>query len=137
MPKNQAGIDHLFSWEGDVGHSVMRRVDEFEATVRVNAPIQADSPGPHMVEQIGHAKVEGAGHLTILVGVNPGSDVRGYAWIVQKGSRPHEIRPNPPTKRLKFKTGGRIVYATRVFHPGTEANPFLMRWIGIMLGNGI
>lgn len=50
-----------------------------------------------------------------------------YAIFVHEGTRPHEIRPNPPRKALRFASGGggRIVFARRVHHPGTKAQPFL------------
>jgi len=54
-----------------------------------------------------------------------GSDVV-YAPYVNDGTRPHIIRPR--TKQvLRFKVGGRIVYARVVHHPGTKAQPFLDR----------
>lgn len=54
-----------------------------------------------------------------------GSDVE-YAPMVNDGTRPHIIRPRTK-KALKFKMGGRTVYAAVVRHPGTRARPFLDR----------
>ncbi|MER5705988.1 HK97 gp10 family phage protein [Streptomyces sp. NPDC002122] len=54
-----------------------------------------------------------------------GSDVE-YAPMVNDGTRPHVIRPRTK-KALKFKMGGKTVYAKVVHHPGTRANPFLDR----------
>lgn len=54
-----------------------------------------------------------------------GSDL-DYAPMVHDGTRPHIIRPR--TKQaLKFRVGGRTVFATIVHHPGTRARPFLDR----------
>lgn len=54
-----------------------------------------------------------------------GSDVE-YADMVHGGTRPHIIRPK--TKQvLRFKVGGRTVFARVVHHPGTKARPFLDR----------
>lgn len=54
-----------------------------------------------------------------------GSDLE-YAAFVNDGTRPHIIRPR--TKQvLKFRVGGRTVYAKLVHHPGTRPNPFLDR----------
>lgn len=54
-----------------------------------------------------------------------GSDVE-YADMVHGGTRPHIIRPK--TKQvLRFKVGGRYVYARLVHHPGTKGQPFLDR----------
>lgn len=57
--------------------------------------------------------------------VTVGSDVE-YAAAVNDGTRPHIIRPKN-AKALRFRVGGRIVYARVVHHPGTRARPFLDR----------
>lgn len=49
-----------------------------------------------------------------------------YAEAVHDGTRPHIIRPRR-AKALRFRMGGRIVYAKFVRHPGTRARPFLDR----------
>jgi len=54
-----------------------------------------------------------------------GSDVE-YAPMVNDGTKPHIIRPKR-AKALKFKMGGKTVYAKVVHHPGTRARPFLDR----------
>ena len=54
-----------------------------------------------------------------------GSDV-DYAPMVNDGTKPHIIRPKR-AKALRFKVGGRTVYAMVVHHPGTRARPFLDR----------
>lgn len=55
-----------------------------------------------------------------------------YAEIVRLGSRPHIITPRRPGGVLRFQVGGQVVFATRVNHPGTQANPFfddvINRW---------
>jgi hypothetical protein len=44
-----------------------------------------------------------------------------YAYMHHEGTRPHLIEGN-----LKFRgTGGRVVHARVVRHPGTRGNPFL------------
>lgn len=45
-------------------------------------------------------------------------------WII-KGTPPHEIRPKGTGYPLRFEIGGRVIYAYRVFHPGTKPNPFI------------
>lgn len=54
-----------------------------------------------------------------------GSDVE-YAEMVHDGTRPHIIRPRRK-RALRFRVGGRVVYAKFVRHPGTRARPFLDR----------
>lgn len=47
-----------------------------------------------------------------------------YAPAVEFGSKPHVIRPR--NKRvLRFKVGGKFVFARAVNHPGGPAQPFL------------
>lgn len=52
-----------------------------------------------------------------------GSDQR-HALLHHEGSRRHTITPKK-AKALRFKQGGRIVYAHSVNHPGTKANKYL------------
>lgn len=60
-----------------------------------------------------------------------------YAAFVEFGTRPHVIRPR--NKRVlawpaagqarlsgRVKTGGRVIFAKRVNHPGTKAEPYLV-----------
>lgn len=47
-----------------------------------------------------------------------------YALLHHDGTPPHVILPNS-RRLLRFKVAGKIVYAERVQHPGTKANPFL------------
>lgn len=48
-----------------------------------------------------------------------------YALAVQNGTPPHVIRPQSPDGVLRFETGGQVVYATHVNHPGTRPQPFM------------
>ena len=54
-----------------------------------------------------------------------GSDVE-YAPMVNDGTKPHIIRPKR-AQVLRFKVGGKTVFARVVHHPGTRARPFLDR----------
>lgn len=54
-----------------------------------------------------------------------GSDLE-YAGFVNDGTRKHIIRPKT-RQALRFKIGGRTVFAKVVAHPGTKPNPFLDR----------
>ncbi|NPV70292.1 MAG: HK97 gp10 family phage protein [Firmicutes bacterium] len=51
-----------------------------------------------------------------------------YALAVNQGSKPHEIRPRN-AKSLRFVVGNQVIFAKRVRHPGTEANPYIDRAI--------
>lgn len=48
-----------------------------------------------------------------------------YAAPVEFGTRPHEIRPRN-RKVLRWKGAGGVVFAKRVRHPGTRAQPFMI-----------
>lgn len=67
----------------------------------------------------------------------------GYAAAVEKGTRPHEIRPRNkqalrfPARGVSTTLGGRVrsaaarqpgayAFATLVHHPGTRAQPFML-----------
>jgi hypothetical protein len=59
-----------------------------------------------------------------------------YATFVENGTKPHVIRPRNK-KALKFKMGGRTVFAAVVNHPGTKAVHFMakaVREVGIRNG---
>lgn len=47
-----------------------------------------------------------------------------YAAPVEYGTRPHVIRPKNASM-LAFKIGGVTVFAKKVNHPGTAAQPFM------------
>lgn len=62
-----------------------------------------------------------------------------YATYVENGTKPHLIRPRR-RQVLKFKVGGKTVYAKVVHHPGTKAQPFLataVRQVGIRNGYNV
>jgi HK97 gp10 family phage protein len=47
-----------------------------------------------------------------------------YARYVECGTDPHEITPRRK-QALRFVQNGRVVFASRVMHPGTKARPFM------------
>lgn len=55
-----------------------------------------------------------------------------YGWFVREGTLPHEIRPRI-AKALHFFMGDEEIFATRVNHPGTKANPYHKRVLERML----
>lgn len=129
MPADYAAIERMLSWEGMLGRFAIKRIEKFEDVVRVNAPYRVDNPGRHLVQTIGHHTDTAPNMLLAYVGTDPERHMRGYAIIVHRGSRPHAIKPRPPRLSLRFQVAGRIVYARRVWHPGTAPDPFLTRWI--------
>ena len=49
-----------------------------------------------------------------------------YAGYVEFGTKPHVIKPKNPDGVLVFKVGGTTVYARKVNHPGTQAQPYVL-----------
>lgn len=79
----------------------------------------------------------------VTVKVNTGRDaIRvGYdrttaphADFVLEGTRPHEIVP-VNAQALRFEVGGEVVFATRVQHPGTQAQPIIEESIDAVIGD--
>ncbi len=60
--------------------------------------------------------------LEIRQGARTGSGVL-YRPFVTGGTPPHEIRPIT-AKALRFMVNGQPVFAKKVSHPGTKANPY-------------
>lgn len=70
-------------------------------------------------------RIESRRNLALRTVYTVGSDVE-YAAAVHDGTAPHVIRPRR-AQALRFRVGGRIVYARVVNHPGTRGRPFLDR----------
>lgn len=51
------------------------------------------------------------------------SEAVDYGADVEFGTSPHIIRPKS-MKALKFKAGGKTIFAKKIMHPGTSAQPF-------------
>lgn len=47
-----------------------------------------------------------------------------YGIFVRGGTRPHTIRPKKLGGVLVFEIGNRTIFAKKVEHPGTKANPY-------------
>lgn len=77
-------------------------------------------------------RIESRRTLTLRSVYTVGSDVE-YARMVHDGTRPHVIRPKTANV-LRFRVGGRWVYAKVVHHPGTKARPFLDRAVREVAG---
>lgn len=55
-----------------------------------------------------------------------------YARAVHNGSKPHDIKPNSANGVLVFRIGTTQVFTRKTIkHPGTKANPFFERGIGM------
>lgn len=63
----------------------------------------------------------------------PGRKGTRYTMIEHDGSKPHIITPRR-RKSLRFVAGGRVVFATKVRHPGTTGTEFLTRALPLAAG---
>lgn len=77
--------------------------------------------GTIRVSEGGHGRGDAAS-VAVIAG-RPG--LRYTGWH-HDGTRSHEIRPNS-AKALRFTSGGKVVFAKRVRHPGTTGSKFLLR----------
>lgn len=59
----------------------------------------------------------------------------GPAEFMERGTPPHSIVPKGSSV-LRFKAGGRLVFARRVDHPGTRPAPFFFTELDARLGRG-
>jgi len=119
----------FLSWEGAPGRDFERRMKTLAYRQTGDAPRRtgrmAGLIGPRRLQSDFGRYLEGG------AGVNVAStNARGYAQYVTSGTRPHVILPKGGKrgkKALRFVIAGKTVFARRVNHPGTEANPYLTR----------
>lgn len=108
------------------------RLDRFAGRVVPNARGRVNVRSGELRDSIGHTPAR-------AVGTQARTEVFARAehaiWI-HEGTRPHEIRPRR-AKALRFTIGTRVVFARRVWHPGTTANPFLRDAIREELNHGL
>lgn len=128
MGVDRARMEAFLDWEGPVGRHYAVKIAQFEEIVRANAPFDPEHT-THIAESISSDLSSDSRKLLAKIGTYPNEHIRGYAAMVHGGTRPHAILPHHPPKTLKFRVAGRLVYATRVNHPGTRPDPFLARWI--------
>jgi hypothetical protein len=75
----------------------------------------------------------GVSGLGVYVDTIAGARDTQYTMIEHDGSKPHIITPRR-RKTLRFVAGGRVVFATKVHHPGTRGTEFLTRALPLAAG---
>ena len=126
---------------------------EIKGIPQLRARIEAITPNRNLLETIALLAVREQKFLAPRKTGNLGRSIRlgaltptraetvataNYAAYVERGTRPHEIRPRH-RKALRWaadgasarlsgtpRTGGRVRFAKRVQHPGTRAQPFMV-----------
>lgn len=58
-----------------------------------------------------------------------------HALFVHEGTEPHTIKPRRANQLVFFwRKAGRVVFRDKVRHPGTKANPFLVKALRAVFG---
>lgn len=118
---NKPAVAHIrFDWSGMIGRDLDRRLRTLQYRARSTAGFRTG----HLRASI---EIERSVIRNGLQG-RVGSPVR-YAAAHHEGARPHAITPRKKGGKLRFVIGGRVVFASRVNHPGNRPNPYLARWL--------
>ena len=116
------------SWDGPIGRHVAEKAQKVESLGRISAGFDTGE----LISRIGtdYSRHETSQDLEAHVGVNPGpvKQGRGYAYHHHEGTLPHWILPRR-AQVLRFVSSGMVVFATKVWHPGTTPVKFLTRWL--------
>lgn len=80
----------------------------------------------------GHSFTPRTGHLEQSITWRPDGEGQAevftgmaYAGYVEKGTKPHKIRPKPGRRALKIPTGSGYTLVAEVNHPGSKPYPYL------------
>lgn len=126
MEVDTRGLDGLYAAvEAKLAGLIAQKVDELakEAAERARRATFQDRSGVTR-QSIDGGLLQGETTDKQIVGfVKAG----GAAIFIDGGTVAHEIKPKAKGRgRLRFETaGGDIVFARKVHHPGTRANPFI------------
>lgn len=104
--------------QGEARRTLRRRAPQVLNRAKILAPVDT-----------GRLRASGKIQYSGLFSFRPKAKVIfdvDYAAAVNDGTAPHIIRPRN-AQALRFRIGGRVVYARVVHHPGTRPNPFLDR----------
>lgn len=111
---NRTRLERILRLPGGlVELNMRRRMQRVEASARHLAP---GTMSRHISSRITRERNEVTGYV---ISSHPAT------IYVISGTRPHVIRP-VRAQALRFRVGGRVVYAKIVHHPGTRANNFLL-----------
>lgn len=123
-------IEHMRSWDGDIGKSVLTLCRHIRTAQRQFAPVRTGRLKRSI--EIGALGRTALG-ITTRVGANPGHrGVFGYGFYQEVGTRPHVIRAHPDNATGGFLVfywpkAGRVVHFRSVNHPGHRGLHWAMK----------
>lgn len=111
---DQSRIQRLLSGPAGIGNRLLsRKAERVAALARVYARGHGSIPEGIFVGPVVDKSVT-------ITSLNP------HSLLVHNGSRRHKIVPRSK-QYLRFRVGGRVVFARAVSHPGYKGDPFLTR----------
>jgi hypothetical protein len=105
----------LNSPNGDVGMYMKKRTKIFIMLAKAQAHVRTGMLRKRISAD--HTRLVSGQKIVVTAAV-------GYALMHHEGTRPHVIMGHQG-RRMRFVSGGKVHYATRVMHPGTRPNRFL------------
>jgi hypothetical protein len=113
-------VDQFTSWQGPVGRSVSRLASSTVAQQKLLAPKRTGA----LAKSIKWTRGVSPRGITFTTGSS-----KPYAGFMEKGTRPHPIRPKRAGGFLVFfwPKVGRTVFLRSVNHPGTPAYHYLSK----------
>lgn len=115
------------SWDGPVGRHIADKAQRVESLGRISAGFDTGE----LISSLSthYTTHETSQDLEAHVGANPMiKSGRGYAFWHHEGTLPHWILPKR-AQVLRFVKSGMVVFATKVWHPGTTPVKYLTRWL--------
>lgn len=119
---------------GMTGRWTLEQANKVAAHARLLAPKPGQGKGYATGETLASIKVDGptVGRTGPEARVLSSTD---HAVFVHEGTPPHTIKPRRAEKLVFFwRKAGRVIFADKVHHPGTPANPFLVRALRAVFG---
>lgn len=119
---------------GMTGQWTRQQAEKVAAHARLVAPKPGTGQGYATGETAANIRVRGP----VIGRSGPEAEVASvtdHAVFLHEGTPPHEIKARAANKMVFFwRKAGRVVSASKVFHPGTKANPFLVKALRAVFG---
>lgn len=125
--ENKPNMARFLSWEGPIGEDLRRRLRTLTFRAKVTAGFDTGQLKRDLRWGPGGSPLNPVPVWPLGLQGWVGSTTP-HARVHHEGSRPHMIYPRR-RNALRFRTMGKVVYASSVRHPGTRPNPYLTRWL--------